>query len=150
MLAGILPVQGIAADATPVDQIEGLIAWYRTDGLHDKLRNGERVRTWDDASGNGRGLTDDETGLHAVFRVDQVGGKPAVQVRKANSYSVAAPFDLGDHTIFLVYSARCERCALFQSNHKRERTSPPCVKTTKPCSIAPGSARKSKAFPRRL
>ena len=50
-------------------------------------------------------------------------GKPVVQIRKANSYSVAAPFDLGDHTIFLVYSALCERCALFQSNEEREKTS---------------------------
>jgi hypothetical protein len=46
----------------------------------------------------------------------QVNNLPAVQVRKGESYTVATPFELGEHTIFLVYRSDRPARALFRSN----------------------------------
>lgn len=115
LIAGCLCLTLAAADAAAQvpDQIEGLVAWYRADTLGRTLQNGEPVRTWDDASGNGHHLTDDENGEPALFQVAQVNKHPAVQVRAANTHSVTAPFDLADHTVFLVFKSTANDRALF-------------------------------------
>jgi hypothetical protein len=114
-LAGLVVAVALET-GQPVTEIAGLEAWYDVASLHERMRGGERVAAWKDSSGNGHDLQDDETGPHAVFQILQVNGEPAVQIRKTNTHSVTKPFDLGDHTIFLVYSAREGNRALFQSD----------------------------------
>ena len=106
---------GLAAQSRP-DEVAGLAAWYTVDSLHRELRDEEPVKIWKDSSGNGHDLTDDANGLPAVFRTVSLNGKPLVQVGRLNSYSVADPFELNDHTIFLVYSIGMPPSALFRSD----------------------------------
>jgi hypothetical protein len=105
------PVTGVHAVEQP-DQFEGLVAWYRADAL--QLGNGDKVAVWPDASGQGHALTDDGNGLHAVFESVQVNNLPAVRIRKGNSHSVTDPFELGDHTIFVVYRSKNPSRALLR------------------------------------
>ncbi len=106
---------GLAAQSRP-DQIEGLVAWYTVDSLHRKLRDERPVKVWKDSSGNGHDLTDDANGSTAVFHTVAVNGKPLVEVGRWNSHSVADPFELKDHTIFLVCSIGIPSRALFRSD----------------------------------
>jgi hypothetical protein len=103
---------GLAAEP---DSISGLVAWYSADSMQKSLSRGDSVSTWADLSGNGHDLTADRKGLPALFTPQQVNGLPAVQVRKGESYTVAAPFELGEHTIFLVYRADAPGRVLFRS-----------------------------------
>jgi hypothetical protein len=105
------PVASVHAVEQP-DQFEGLVAWYRADAL--QLGNGDKVAVWPDASGQGHDLTDDGNGLHAVFESVQVNNLPAVRIRKGNSHSVKDPFELGDHTIFVVYRSKNPSRALLR------------------------------------
>lgn len=109
----ILPAPSAAQGVAEPDTVPGLAAWYRADTL--QVGSGSPVETWPDASGNGHDLTSDNNGLPAVLEAVQVNQLPAVRVRKANSYSVAAPFDLGDHTLFLVLRADQTERALVRS-----------------------------------
>lgn len=114
-LAIALPL-GVAPQAvaeTDPAAIPGLEAWYRADSL--QLNNGDPVKTWPDLSGNGHDLSSDENGLTAVYGVARLNERSVVQVRKANSYSVAAPFSLGEHTLFVVYRTGNTGRALFRS-----------------------------------
>jgi hypothetical protein len=113
---GIVADEGGAGEVASPDEVPGLVAWYTTASLHETHRDGDRVATWPDASRNGHDLVDDENGLHAVFRTLQVGGKPVVGLRKGNSHSVTNPFDLDDHTIFVVAAAGFSNRALFRSD----------------------------------
>lgn len=113
LLAGQATV--LSAQSRP-DEIEGLVAWYTVDSLHRELRDGESVSVWKDSSGQGHDLIDDRNGLTALFRTVELNRRPAVEVRKMNSFSVTRPFELEDHTIFLVYSiGALPPCALFRS-----------------------------------
>ncbi len=112
----VISAATVTSAASPIEETPGVVAWYSIDSLHQKMRNGEAVATWNDSSGNGHHLTSDETGTQAVFEVLQIAGKPALRVGRANTYSVADPFILENHTIFLVYAASATTCALFQSN----------------------------------
>jgi hypothetical protein len=89
--------------AAPVDQIPGLQAWFKTDALHASLRNGDAVSKWPDSSGSGRELTSDGQGSPAVFEVNQIGDHAVVRAGKANHFTVAKPFEMDDHTVFVVY-----------------------------------------------
>jgi hypothetical protein len=115
LLAG--PASGAAAQEAqnPIETIDGLQAWYTVRSLHEYLRDRDTVDTWADSSGNGRGLKSDDRGRRALFFVNQLNGKPVVAVTPTNGYTVTKPFRLDDHTIFLVYNATFEQCALFQS-----------------------------------
>jgi hypothetical protein len=98
------------------DSIAGLEAWYSADALQKSLSRDDPVSTWSDMSGKGHDLKGDRKGLPALFTPRQVNDLPAVQVRKAESYTVTAPFELGEHTIFLVYRADAPGRVLFRSN----------------------------------
>lgn len=98
----------------PVTAIDGLVAWYHTGSLHRRLHGEQAISTWPDASGNGHDLVDDQNGGPAMFEVVQINGLPAVRVGKSDTYSVTAPFDLEDHTIFLVYASSRPRRALLR------------------------------------
>ena len=113
-LALVFLASAIDVDS-PVPRITGLEAWYDIASLHERMRGGERVSTWRDSSGKGHDLTDDENGVYAMFHILQVNDEPAVFVRELNTFSVTTPFELDDHTIFLVYSANKPSRALFQS-----------------------------------
>ncbi len=95
------------------DQISGLVAWYRAASLD--LRNDEPVDVWKDDSGNGHDLTSDNNGLPALYQASTLNGSATVLVRKYNSYSVAAPFNLIDHAIVLVYAPGGPDAALLRS-----------------------------------
>jgi len=99
--------------AAAVDEIPGLQAWFRTDSLHATLRNGDAVSKWPDSSGSGRDLTSDGNGSPAIFEVKQIGDHAVVRAGKANSFSVASPLELDDHTVFLVYETARARVGLF-------------------------------------
>jgi hypothetical protein len=96
------------------DQISGLVAWYRAASLG--LRTDEPVELWKDDSGNGHDLTSDNNGLPALYQASALNGSSIVFVRNLNSYSVTAPFDLVDHTIFLVYAPGGRDAALLRSD----------------------------------
>lgn len=105
-----------AGHAAEPDSITGLEAWYSADAMQKSLSRDDPVSTWTDLSGKGHDLTGDRKGLPALFTPQQVNGLPAVQVRKAESYTVKSPFELGEHTIFLVYRADAPGRVLFRSN----------------------------------
>ncbi len=114
LLCACLATQaGLAAGP---DSIAGLEAWYSADSLQNSLSRDDPVSTWVDLSDKGHDLICDRKGLPALFTPQQVNGLPAVQVRKAESYTVTAPFELGEHTIFLVYRADAPGRVLFRSN----------------------------------
>jgi len=100
--------------ADPPAEIDGLVAWYRVDSLHTSMKSREKVSVWPDASGHGHDLVDDENGMPAIFEVLQVNGLPAVRVDKSNTHAVTNPFDLEDHTIFLVYAPARPRRGLLR------------------------------------
>jgi len=99
--------------AAAVDEIPGLQAWFKTDSLHATLRNGDTVSRWPDSSGSGRDLTSDGNGSPAIFEVKQIGDHAVVRAGRANSFSVASPLELDDHTVFLVYETARARLGLF-------------------------------------
>jgi hypothetical protein len=99
----------------PVPEIDGLVAWYRVDSLHRDMKGREEVSIWPDASGHGHDLVDDENGMPAIFEAVQINGLPAVRVEKSNTHAVTNPFDLDDHTIFLVYAGGRPRRGLLRN-----------------------------------
>ena len=108
------------ADSPP--RIDGLVAWYRVDSLHRSMKGREEVSVWPDDSGHGHDLVDDENGMPAIFEVVQINGLPAVRIDKSNTHAVTNPFDLEDHTIFLVYASARPRRGLLR-NELDERDS---------------------------
>ena len=116
-LAGILLLlpclvpAGAATDAVEPGRIEGLEAWYRADA--PELKTGDPVSVWPDGSGRGHDLVDDRNGLHAVCEAMQINDLPAVRIGKSNSHAVTEPFELGDHTVFVVFRADLTGRALF-------------------------------------
>lgn len=116
-LAGILLLlpclvpAGAATDAVEPGRIEGLEAWYRADA--PELKTGDPVSVWPDGSGRGHDLVDDRNGLHAVCEAMQINDLPAVRIGKSNSHGVTEPFELGDHTVFVVFRADLTGRALF-------------------------------------
>ena len=97
-------------------EIPGLEAWYDAEILHRRMRNGAKVLGWEDASGNGHGLVFDGESEPATFNTLQLNERPVVHIRRSNSYAVTRPFDLEDHTIFLVYATSSAERALFRSD----------------------------------
>lgn len=112
-LAAAVLASGEPAALEP-ERIEGLEAWYRADRL--ELEKGAAVDVWPDASGRGHDLIDERTGLPAVREAGQINDLPAVRVGKSNSHKVTDPFELGDHTVFVVYRTDRTGRALFGSD----------------------------------
>jgi hypothetical protein len=121
MAAGIalLAVCGVAAAAAAPEQIDGLEAWYKADSLQGSLSRDKPVVSWQDVSGNGHDLTEDQAGLPALFTPLQVNNLPVVKIQKGTKFSLAAPIELGDYTIFLVYRSDMPGRALFRSDRDK-------------------------------
>jgi len=101
------------------DGTEGLEAWYAAQHVGSKKASGDLVTEWEDLTANGHHLTIVEDALPAIFSNGQVGGLPALRIRKTTAFEVGNPFDLGDHTIFLVFKATLPDRALFRSESDR-------------------------------
>jgi hypothetical protein len=114
LVAAMLASSGARAELP--QEIPGLVAWYTASSLHDLVADGERVEKWPDSSGNGHDLVDGAEGQPATFRLMQLHERPVVTVGRLNSHAVTTPFALGDHTIFLVFSASLTSRALFSSD----------------------------------
>ncbi len=106
-----LPAATAAAERTP-ESVAGLVARYEVDGLR-RLAHDAAVETWVDASGNGHDLVFGGVGLAARLRAQRLAGRPVVEVRKRGTYAVREPFELADHTIFLVLRSEWSDRALF-------------------------------------
>jgi hypothetical protein len=94
--------------------IDGLEAWYAADRLGSETPGG-LVTGWKDLTTNGHDLSIVEDALPATLAEDQVGGQPTVRIRKTTAFHVNDPFELGDHTIFLVLRTTTPERALFRS-----------------------------------
>jgi hypothetical protein len=105
-----------AAETFSPRDIPDLEAWYETGALHRRSKDGDAVERWADASGRGHDLVAVEASPQALFRIKQLNGMPAVSVRSGSLYAVTDPFELADHTIFLVSAANLTRRALLQSD----------------------------------
>jgi hypothetical protein len=119
MLLAALSAPAAAAAGELAREIPGLVAWYTAETLHDIVADGEPVPVWPDASGHGHDLVGQQEGQPAIFRLKQLNERAVVTIGRLNSYTVTAPFELGDHTIFLVLSATLTNRALFCSDLDR-------------------------------
>lgn len=111
-------VPAIAGDPGKYD---GLVAWYRVDSLHRNHNEGELVLEWPDSSGQGRRLVAHADGVRAVFRTRQLNLEPVVEMRANTRFQVEQPFELQDHTVFVVYDTRQTRRALFYDDTEKRR-----------------------------
>jgi hypothetical protein len=113
----------LAAPAAPIGpgEIPGLVAWYKVDSLHARLKDGSQVRTWEDSTPNRHDLVFDEKSDPATFHAVALNDLPVVQIGEGNRYAVARPFDLEDHTIFLVCATQLNERALFRSDASENR-----------------------------
>jgi hypothetical protein len=116
MAAGIALLAASCLAAAAPEEISGLEAWYKADSLQGSLSRDKPVVSWPDVSGNGHDLTEDQDGLPALFTPNQVNSLPTVKIQKETKFSIAAPIELGDFTIFLVYRSDKPGRALFRSN----------------------------------
>jgi len=114
-IAPLLFCLGPALAAGEPDAIEGLEAWYRADALQ-LAKGSTAVEVWPDASGRGHDLVDEKNGLQAVREAGQINDLPAVRLGKSNSHKVTDPFELGDHTVFVVFRTDRTGRALFGSD----------------------------------
>ncbi len=105
VLFASVPTPAAEPESTSPDEVPGLVAWYDGDSMRGN-RDGGAVRSWTDRSGNGHDLKLDEGSPPALFRASQLNGEPTVNVRKGSFYSVTEPFELNDHTIFVVYKSQ--------------------------------------------
>ncbi len=114
----VLPLLGLLLALAPAERrspeaIEGLVARYEAGAL--KLADDSKVESWPDSAGRGHDLIFDGRGLPARFRTQGLGKKAIVKPQKGGAYRVLAPFDLDDHTIFLVYRSGHDERVLFSS-----------------------------------
>jgi hypothetical protein len=114
--AGTTPAQ----EPNP-DSIAGLVARYESRTLHGHLANDGKVEAWNDSSGNGHDLTYGGKGLRGLFRTRRANGKPVVELQKRGFYLVREPFELDDHTIFIVSRTGGGDRALLRSDTKSSR-----------------------------
>jgi len=118
VLRGALALLILGCGAAPAiaeepEEYAGLTAWYRIDTLHRNHNDGELVLEWPDSSGKGHRLVAHADGVPAIFQTRQVNLEPVVQIRASTAFEVERPFELQDHTIFLVYETSLTRRALF-------------------------------------
>jgi hypothetical protein len=100
----LVPLTTPARSSTPGD-VPGLAAWYDIDSVHRRSRDGEGVDRWPDSSGNGHHLVPAREHRLPLFFTDRLNGKPIVWIDPENCFDVAQPFELDDHTIFVVYAS---------------------------------------------
>jgi hypothetical protein len=113
---GILAVAPAVSDITPPRDVSGLVAWYEVDSLHRHKRDGGSVDRWADSSRHGHDLTAVWDGAPPEFKTLQLNDRPVVAIRQGNHFDVANPFELEDHTVFLVYGTDHTKRALFRSD----------------------------------
>jgi hypothetical protein len=119
-LAFVLCSAAAAQERIHPDEIEGLEAWYKVGSLQGKLGEKNAVTVWPDASGRGHDLkraTDDRAG---TFREAQINDRSVVGI-EAGEFAVESPFELNDHTVFVVARAKYGDQALFRSEENPTR-----------------------------
>lgn len=67
------------------------ILWLKTDSIVG-LSNGDRMSTWEDASGNGNDLSQTNTALRPEYITNSVNGFPVVSFNTANDRLIRNPF----------------------------------------------------------
>jgi len=112
---GLMLAAAVARADVP-KTVPGLVAWYDADALHRHSRHRDVVDRWTDSSSSRHHLTGAWENIPPSFHTLQLNGKPAVQIARANHFDVERPFELEDHTIFLVYAADHTKRALFRSD----------------------------------
>ena len=117
-LVCLLLAPGFAAAAEPLspDRVPGLVAWYDLEPVHRRAHDGMALGRWPDRSQNGHDLLSVREDAPAVFRTKVLNEKPAISIHRLTRLDVTEPFELGDHTIFLVYSAKYSKRALLSSD----------------------------------
>ncbi len=103
------------AEVLAPDQVNGLVAWYELESVHRHSRDGDSVERWSDSSGNGHNLVGASDVGFPVFRIKGLNDRPTVSLRRTNRFNVAEPFDLDDHTIFIVYATELNKRAFVSS-----------------------------------
>ena len=110
-----------AAEAPPPpNEFEGLEAWYRVEFGEDELGEKGSVNLWPDSSGKGHDLTRDGENRAGMMRGEELNGHPVVDIDVGN-FLVKAPFELADHTIFLVARSKYGDQALFRGDESWAR-----------------------------
>ena len=116
LLALVLCSPLLAAETPPPpNEFEGLEAWYRVEFSEADLGGKGSVDLWPDLSGKGHDLTRDDGGKAGTLRNEELNGYPVVDIDGGN-FRVKAPFELKDHTIFIVARAKYGDQALFRGN----------------------------------
>jgi hypothetical protein len=100
--------------------VPGLVAWYHLDPVHRRSSEGEPVDRWADTSGHNHMLRATWETQPPVFHPNRLNGKPEVTLRRANRFDVHEPFELGDHTIFIVYDSALTQRAFLSSDTDRK------------------------------
>ncbi len=126
LLCGVLGLLVLACGMLPTsaqapDKYDGLVAWYRIDSLHRNHSDGEPVVEWPDSSGKGHRLVTRADGVRAVFQTRQLNFEPLVKIRAKTVFQVERPFELQDHTIFLVFETSLTARALFHDDREVRR-----------------------------
>jgi hypothetical protein len=120
-LVPVGPAAGAEAAVSTPAQVPGLTAWYEVGSLHRHTRDGDTIRRWADSSRQGHDLTATGEDVLPRFETLALNGKPVVAVGQANRFDVANPFELDDHTIFLVFGSEYTERALFRSDSDSRR-----------------------------
>lgn len=102
-----------AEEPPPPNEFEGLEAWYRVEFSEKDLGEKGSVNSWPDSSGNGHDLTRDGENRAGVWRAEGLNARPVVDI-DVGSFLVKSPFELEDHTIFLVARSKYGDQALFR------------------------------------
>jgi hypothetical protein len=97
-------------------EVSGLVAWYKVDSLHRHKRDGDTIDRWTDTSRRGHDLDAAWENEPPEFDTLQLNELPVVVISGASHFDVARPFELGDHTIFLVCATEYTKRALFRSD----------------------------------
>jgi len=115
LLVALTPYAAHGQDATSPDQVEGLVARYEVgSGGLGRTRQAD-VGTWYDSSGNGFDLLLEQDGDPAIRRALRLNQQATIEARKG-AYDVREPFELQDHTIFVVVGTGSIDRALFSSD----------------------------------
>ena len=115
LLVALTPCAAYGQDATSPDQVEGLVARYEVGSRGLGRDRQADVGTWYDSSGNGFDLLLEQDGDPAIRRALRLNQQATIEPRKG-AYDVREPFELQDHTIFVVVGTGSIDRALFSSD----------------------------------
>jgi hypothetical protein len=115
LLVTLTPFAAHGQEVTSPEQVQGLVARYEVgSGQLGRDRQAD-VGTWYDSSGNGYDLLLEPDGDPAIRRALRLNQQATIEARKG-AYIVREPFELQDHTIFVVAGTLAVDRALFSSD----------------------------------